>query len=190
MTQTQHKANLLARKREEDELFRESRVPHVLYLLYDEHDTLLYVGITNDVTKRMNHHRRHKSWWPHVARTELQQYRSRSAALYFEACLIHSHQPVYNIHGRRPDAPPSPTQRPRRTIAAARRSDLLRHATDDVWNNLIAVLRSGVEDERKQGDLDPRRSDDSYVCERLWSGVDATIAFASQAKPRQKLRAA
>jgi predicted GIY-YIG superfamily endonuclease len=69
--------------------------PHVVYRLYSEADDLLYVGLTADWPERRGHHRRHKEWWPEVARTEFDHCYTREAAANLEARLIHELRPRY-----------------------------------------------------------------------------------------------
>lgn len=89
-------------------------VPTSVYLYYDKADRLLYVGITGRGHQRAKEHERSKSWWPLVARSEVQHFPTRERALEEESYLIAYHQPPHNTQGRtaalprshRRDAPP------------------------------------------------------------------------------------
>jgi predicted GIY-YIG superfamily endonuclease len=57
--------------------------PTACYLLYDSGDALVYVGVTNNVERRMKDHR-YKVWWDQVARREVTWFGSRTSALFAE----------------------------------------------------------------------------------------------------------
>lgn len=74
--------------------------PTSLYRFYDAEDRLLYVGITNHLMRRTTRHAADKPWFSAVARSEVDHYPTRAAALAREAELIRELQPVHNIQGR------------------------------------------------------------------------------------------
>ena len=47
---------------------------HYIYRLYNEKDQLLYVGITNDVNRRMAEHRASQEWFGLVVREEREKF--------------------------------------------------------------------------------------------------------------------
>ena len=70
-----------------------------LYRLYDEDDQLLYVGIAFNPRVRCYHHKMHKSWWPDVARREVEWHDDRRQAEAAERAAIAAEKPLYNISG-------------------------------------------------------------------------------------------
>lgn len=70
--------------------------PTSVYLYYDEHDILLYVGITSRGMRRQTEHNRTKAWWQYVARQEVEHYDTRPEAIAREAALIGSRTPPFN----------------------------------------------------------------------------------------------
>lgn len=74
-----------------------------VYVAYDEHDHVIYVGVTDDLFGRMAAHRGSKRWWPHMARIEWEEWPDRRAALRKEATLIRRYRPRFNTVGN-PDA--------------------------------------------------------------------------------------
>lgn len=66
-----------------------------LYRLFDDEGSLLYVGVTNDPTGRIQAHRR-KEWGHEIMRTESQEFRSRDMALAAEARAIRTERPSRN----------------------------------------------------------------------------------------------
>ncbi|MFI8942718.1 GntR family transcriptional regulator [Streptomyces syringium] len=67
-----------------------------LYHLYDADDRLLYVGITNDTTKRLAAHRHSKHWWRLVAREAVEWFATREEAEKAEIDAIRRNHPRYN----------------------------------------------------------------------------------------------
>lgn len=41
--------------------------PHVVYVLRDAAEAVLYVGVTSNLTQRLRSHRNEKAWWGEVA---------------------------------------------------------------------------------------------------------------------------
>lgn len=74
-----------------------------VYVAYDIHDKVIYVGVTDDLYGRMAAHRSSKRWWPHMERLEWEEWPDRQSALTKEALLIRRYRPAYNIAGN-PDA--------------------------------------------------------------------------------------
>lgn len=69
--------------------------PTSLYLYFDKHDILIYVGITGRGLSRNSEHAT-KSWWPYVCRQEVRHFDSREAASAAERQLIRKHCPPFN----------------------------------------------------------------------------------------------
>lgn len=69
-----------------------------LYRLYDEHNQLLYVGVTSDPDQRWESHRAEKDWWPQVRVREIEWVSDRAEALAREAQEIAKRRPRYNSH--------------------------------------------------------------------------------------------
>lgn len=85
-------------------------LPVFLYRLYGETDTLLYIGITENLGTRMDHHASTKAWWRSVARLTVDMLPDREAAEAAEGAAIRSENPRYNI-AKRPsvELPEAPT---------------------------------------------------------------------------------
>lgn len=71
--------------------------PCHLYHLYDAAGALIYVGMTDDVDRRMRDHETTKTWWVRVTSTWVVTYPSRAACAAAEALAIHLLRPRYNI---------------------------------------------------------------------------------------------
>ncbi len=72
-----------------------------LYRIYDDSDTLLYIGISKNFGVRWQKHACLQPWWPQVRRQTIRWYDSRDEALDAEALAIFTEQPRYNIMHRR-----------------------------------------------------------------------------------------
>ncbi len=81
----------------------------VLYRLYDERSVLLYVGITEELPKRLLRHSE-RLWWPEVHSLRLEAYESRTQALRAESRAIAVEGPLHNRMRPEPDEddPPRP----------------------------------------------------------------------------------
>jgi hypothetical protein len=77
-----------------------------VYLLFNESGDLLYVGRARVPANRFDHHRRHKEWWPDVARLVLSRvegdsyHDAHSMVSRLEARLIRELDPIHNIVGK------------------------------------------------------------------------------------------
>jgi predicted GIY-YIG superfamily endonuclease/DNA-binding transcriptional ArsR family regulator len=69
-----------------------------LYRLYDDQDRLLYIGIAKDPKRRWWQHARDsgETWWPDVARKQVQWFADRESAAEAEAAAIRSEGPPHN----------------------------------------------------------------------------------------------
>jgi predicted GIY-YIG superfamily endonuclease len=67
-----------------------------LYRHYDRDGILLYVGITDDMTRRSKEHARDKEWWSRVEDTRVQYVESRKHAEALERVAILYEKPAYN----------------------------------------------------------------------------------------------
>ncbi len=67
-----------------------------VYLYYDEHDVLIYVGITARGIRRQQEHNSDKEWWPIVKHQMVEHYPTRAAALARESFLIGRYRPPFN----------------------------------------------------------------------------------------------
>lgn len=81
------------------------RAETALYLWYDESDTLLYVGITEDFPTRQTSHAKKSSWSAFVTRSRVQRFASRLEAERAEKTVIRTEQPLFNRqHNDTPEA--------------------------------------------------------------------------------------
>jgi predicted GIY-YIG superfamily endonuclease len=72
-----------------------------LYRFYDSTDRLLYIGITNRITRRLDEHGDEKPWYGEVTRVKVEHHPDRYAALAAEKSAIKTERPKYNIvHNR------------------------------------------------------------------------------------------
>lgn len=74
----------------------------VLYRLYDGRNVLLYVGITEELPKRLLRHSA-RLWWPEVHTVCLEAYESRTQALRAESRAIAVEGPLHNRLRPEPD---------------------------------------------------------------------------------------
>lgn len=70
-----------------------------LYRLRAADDELLYVGVTDDLDRRIAQHRRVKPWWPLVASVEAEAFARRPDAFAAERVAIARELPRFNIRG-------------------------------------------------------------------------------------------
>lgn len=80
--------------------------PHALYRFFGDSGQLLYVGITNDMSRRMDQHADRKSWWTEVRGVAVEWYPDRASVLAAEQRAVIVERPLYNIRLRprpRPD---------------------------------------------------------------------------------------
>src|SRR6476620_9491969 len=71
------------------------------YLLYDEHNRLLYIGSTINLKKRIKSHRQTKPWWHEVAYITGQEYPDIDKAQLAETYYIGMFRPIYNVRWNR-----------------------------------------------------------------------------------------
>lgn len=67
-----------------------------VYRYYDENNVLLYVGYTTQGPKRNHQHASDKTWWPFVARQEVDHYETVDEAKKHEVQLIRHYRPPFN----------------------------------------------------------------------------------------------
>jgi predicted GIY-YIG superfamily endonuclease len=72
---------------------------HVLYRFFDRNNKLLYVGITNDASRRFGEHGAEKPWWNRVEEIKLERFPTRQALTAAETHAIETERPKYNIAG-------------------------------------------------------------------------------------------
>jgi excinuclease UvrABC nuclease subunit len=78
---------------------------YTVYRLYDAERTLLYVGITNNVRARFQHHANKQPWWPNVTHVETDEVGGRDEAVSREIELIASLHPQHNAVTKRRTPP-------------------------------------------------------------------------------------
>ncbi len=69
----------------------------VLYRFYNEDDSLLYVGLTRDPSRRISQHAGDKSWWTNVSRIEIAHFDSLEELRSAERDAITTEKPVHNV---------------------------------------------------------------------------------------------
>lgn len=70
---------------------------HLLYRLFDANDHLLYIGRTNDLRKRLDRHSRVQSWWPEVARSQVETFPDLASLCAAEKAAIIGEDPTHNV---------------------------------------------------------------------------------------------
>lgn len=70
-----------------------------LYRLYAPTGRLLYVGITDDWSKRRAQHAVDKDWWHLVDQVALVEFEDRATAIEAERRAVRAEQPVHNVVG-------------------------------------------------------------------------------------------
>lgn len=68
----------------------------VVYRLYDESGTLLYVGMTSFLRQRMNAHRSGSAWFGQVVERRIEKFPTRTAACAAEEAAIVNESPLHN----------------------------------------------------------------------------------------------
>lgn len=76
-----------------------------VYRAYDRSGSLLYVGATDNLERRLKAHRRDSGWWMFHTRIESDDYSSRDDALDVEKGLIWNYHPRWNRRDRNPLVP-------------------------------------------------------------------------------------
>lgn len=70
--------------------------PHIVYVLRDATDEVLYVGCTYDLTRRIREHSRGKDWFASVVSTETEIFPNMDEAIQHEKHLIRQLKPRHN----------------------------------------------------------------------------------------------
>jgi predicted GIY-YIG superfamily endonuclease len=70
---------------------------HAVYRFFSAGNSLLYIGITMDPSKRWKRHASDKEWWHEVDHVKIEKQPSREAALAAETTAIRLENPRYNI---------------------------------------------------------------------------------------------
>lgn len=71
--------------------------PQALYRFFDATGVLLYVGITNNPSRRFTQHGTSREWWHEVETIKMERFPSREAVLQAERAAIKAEGPKYNI---------------------------------------------------------------------------------------------
>lgn len=73
------------------------RKPHAVYLVYDEDDQLLYVGMTEDLDRRFMTHAVSSPWWGDAHRLVVESYDGYADAANAERAAILHQGPLFNV---------------------------------------------------------------------------------------------
>jgi predicted GIY-YIG superfamily endonuclease len=74
-----------------------------VYRLFDAEGALIYIGMSDDVARRVHDHALRKPWGSTIARCEKSLYPTRQEAARAECSAIYSEQPFFNVnHTGRP----------------------------------------------------------------------------------------
>jgi predicted GIY-YIG superfamily endonuclease len=154
--------------------------PTALYRFLDASDSLLYVGITNNIKGRFASHAADKPWWPDVARKTVEWHPTRSDAANAEWQAIRREAPRYNIQGAvKLSGISREVQRSSARANAREDPGLNRSRPPDMWcMKWWAVAEryvGGVDDEQDAADfLCPLRSSDNIF--GLWRSSQREFA--------------
>ncbi len=85
--------------------------PTTLYRFFDAANRLLYVGIAGNPGRRFSEHGKDKGWWTNVARSTMEHFATRDAALTAERAAIIDEKPVHNVVHNRGHRTPTPEPR-------------------------------------------------------------------------------
>ena len=94
-----------------------AEAPTTLYRCFAKDGSLLYVGITGNITARMKAHAKRAAWWRRCCRRTVTLYATRAAAEDAEDAAILTEHPLHNRIGR----VPVPAAAPRLRLTAAER---------------------------------------------------------------------
>lgn len=97
----------------------------VVYYLYGADGSLLYIGSTNNLTRRCDHHRHNTPWWSEVTQVINTPCASLDAARAVEVAAIHDEAPRYNKLHNRPRIPIRPTEFDRDVIGSTEAAEML-----------------------------------------------------------------
>lgn len=75
--------------------------PTALYRLFDAAWNLLYIGISENLARRLQDHKEKQLWWPQVAHGTVALYACREDAEEAEDAAIIAEQPRHNVQGAR-----------------------------------------------------------------------------------------
>lgn len=74
-------------------------MPTSLYRFFDASGQLLYVGVSNNITRRWTQHQAIQPWWFDVVTASVEHYETRGEALEAELTAIRQESPIHNIAG-------------------------------------------------------------------------------------------
>ena len=69
---------------------------YFVYWLRDDYQTL-YVGYTENPSRRLKEHRRQKPWFPKITNVSIERYATRHEALKTEALAVYFGEDLYNV---------------------------------------------------------------------------------------------
>lgn len=72
----------------------------VVYRLFNQDGSVIYIGSTGNLKQRLSAHRRDKSWWPEVDRVETEAHPDRDSAYAAEDAAILAEKPRHNARSR------------------------------------------------------------------------------------------
>lgn len=72
----------------------------VVYRLFDEQQTLLYIGVTGSLKERFAAHKTTKRWWDDVFYVALQPFDNHQEAARAEEFAIFAENPLHNVRGK------------------------------------------------------------------------------------------
>lgn len=116
-----------------------------LYRLWNQSHVLLYVGVTDNLERRLEQHAAEKDWYPEVASVSTEELPTMRLALESEARAIFWEQPRFNILGSpRYSADWEARYHALEDAEGARRS--LTDVTEDDFRWLVGAMNTLVQD--------------------------------------------
>lgn len=79
--------------------------PAILYRLFDEDEVLLYVGVTDDIIRRLKRHMKTQPWANRIAMVSVEDFDTRDIALEMEREVVVAERPLFNKQLQPPPPP-------------------------------------------------------------------------------------
>lgn len=70
----------------------------VVYTMYDNNGHIIYIGITNNISRRINEHGKQSNWFVNVATVRWTQSKPRERCEVIEAIAVHTIKPKFNVN--------------------------------------------------------------------------------------------
>lgn len=141
-------------------------MPHcILYRIYDEAGSIIYIGATTSMSNRLSTHARTQPWWDIAASITLEHFSTPEELFEMESEAIETEKPRFNVLGVKP-APWS--KKPRREAGTGS----LFQRKDGIWIARLHV--NDVDGKRKLMQVSSKSREKAiYKLEQLRNQYDA-----------------